>query len=314
MNKELADNNAVHIYEVSPRDGLQNEASVVSTEDKVALIEQLVAAGVQDVEVTSFVRASWIPQLADAPEVVARLPQVEGVRFWSLIPNMRGLERAIDSGVRHVATFMSASELHNKKNLNRTRRESMAALKEVVATAKGDGLTVRSYISTAFGCPYEGDVAPEKSLEVAEILMEAGADIVALGDTTGMANPLGVHEVLRCLTGAGIPVERIAMHMHDTRGTALVNVLAGYTFGVRTFDGSVGGVGGCPYAPGAAGNAATEDLVNLFQMMGVSTGIDLERLSEAGVALSAALGRELPGRYHRFHMGSRGAALVSRSA
>lgn len=294
----------VRIYEVSPRDGLQNESEIISADDKLGLIERLVGAGLKDIEVTSFVRPTWIPQLSDAGEVIARLPRAEGVRFWSLVPNRRGLERAIDSGVTNICTFMSASETHNKKNVNRTRAESLAALRDVVGIARDESVGIRGYISTVFGCPYEGPVAPEKTVELSLELLDAGVDELALGDTTGMGDPRLVHAVLQALTDAGVPLERIGLHMHDTRGTALANVLAGYEFGVRTFDGSVAGVGGCPYAPGAAGNAASDDLVNMFESMGIDTGVDLDGLAEAGVFLSSVLGRDLPGRYHRYHLGA----------
>ena len=294
----------VRIYEVSPRDGLQNESEIISADDKLGLIERLVGAGLKDIEVTSFVRPTWIPQLSDAGEVIARLPRAEGVRFWSLVPNRRGLERAIDSGVTNICTFMSASDTHNKKNVNRTRAESLAALRDVVGIARDESVGIRGYISTVFGCPYEGPVAPEKTVELSLELLDAGVDELALGDTTGMGDPRLVHAVLQALTDAGVPLERIGLHMHDTRGTALANVLAGYEFGVRTFDGSVAGVGGCPYAPGAAGNAASDDLVNMFESMGIDTGVDLDGLAEAGVFLSSVLGRDLPGRYHRYHLGA----------
>ena len=306
-----ADAPTVRIYEVSPRDGLQNESVVVPASDKVELIRRLESAGVSDIEVTSFVKPSWIPQLADAREVIASLhtlasdPTLDSdVRFWALIPNRRGLERSIDSGVKHIATFMSASETHNKKNLNRTRRESLAGLADVIGTAKDSDQTVRAYLSTVFGCPYEGHVPVENTVQMALELMSHGADEIALGDTTGMGHPGQVLEVIDALTSAGIPVERIALHMHDTRGTALANVLAGFQAGVRTFDGSVAGVGGCPYAPGASGNAASDDLVHLFEAMGETTGIDIQALASAGVFLSERLGRKLPGRYHRYHLGS----------
>jgi hydroxymethylglutaryl-CoA lyase len=295
----------VRIYEVSPRDGLQNESAVVPTEAKIALIEALVAAGLRDIEVTSFVRAAWIPQLSDAADVVARLPRVEGARFWALVPNVRGLERAIESGIRGVSTVMSASESHNLKNLNRTRRESLEGLREVLAIAREEGLSTRAYLSTAFGCPYEGAVPVAQVRELALALVDLGADELALGDTTGMGNPWLVAEVVESLVAAGIGIERIGLHLHDTRGTALANALAGYQCGVRTFDGSVAGVGGCPYAPGAAGNAASDDLVQMFESMGVPTGVDLDRLVAAGEQLALSLGRELPGRYHRYARGAR---------
>jgi hydroxymethylglutaryl-CoA lyase len=224
------------------------------------------------------------------------------------VPNQRGLERALDTGVQHICTFMSASETHNKKNVNRTRAESLAALQEVIGVAKDEGMGVRSYLSTVFGCPYEGAVPVAETLRLAQAMLDAGADEIALGDTTGMGDPRMVVDVLRTLTGAGIPLDRLSLHMHDTRGTALANVLTGWQLGVRTFDGSVGGLGGCPYAPGAAGNAASDDLVNLFESMGVHTGIDLVALAEAGHFLAGVLGRPLPGRYHRYHQGQRAKA------
>ena len=294
----------VRIYEVAPRDGLQNEVVAISTADKVRLIEALVGCGFTDIEVTSFVRPTWIPQLADAAEVVAALPRSEGVRYWGLVPNRQGLERALGVGLHHVATVMSASETHNQKNLNRTRRESLAGLREVIGEAVANDVAVRAYISTVFGCPYEGAVDVERTVELAGELLAAGADEVALGDTTGMANPTQVSHVIARMVAAGISVDRLALHLHDTRGAALANALSGWQAGVRTFDGSVAGVGGCPYAPGAAGNAATEDLVAMFEAMGVHTGVDLDATADVGVFLAGVLGRELPGRYHRFHVGA----------
>ena len=295
----------VRIYEVSPRDGLQNESEVVGTADKLGLIRRLLDAGVSDIEVTSFVRPSWIPQLADAAELVAALPTIArdfpDARFWALVPNRRGLERALDGQVRHICTFMSSSETHNKKNVNRTRAESLAALRQVIGVARDEGIGVRSYLSTVFGCPYEGAVSIDETRRLAQELLAAGADELALGDTTGMGSPRMVFDVLAALVDDGVPLDRIALHMHDTRGTALANVLAGWQFGVRTFDGSVGGLGGCPYAPGAAGNAASDDLVQLFASMGSETGIDLDRLAQAGHFLAGVLGRPLPGRFHQFH-------------
>ncbi len=299
----------VRIYEVSPRDGLQNESTLVSTQTKLELIHALIAAGVKDIEATSFVRPSWIPQLADAADLAVRLPRDTDVRFWALIPNTRGLERALETGLRHVATFMSASETHNQKNLNRTRRESLGALREVIATAKAEGMGVRAYLSTVFGCPYEGPVAIGQITPLVMELLGAGADEVALGDTTGMGNPRLVGEVLGALTAAGAPIDRLALHMHDTRGTALANLYAGWQAGVRSFDGSVGGVGGCPYAPGASGNAATDDIVHMFEAMGCHTGVDLDALASSGLLLAEALGRALPGRYLQYHEGARGRRL-----
>ncbi|MFZ5476085.1 MAG: hydroxymethylglutaryl-CoA lyase [Myxococcota bacterium] len=295
---------SVRIYEVSPRDGLQNEATVVPTAAKAELVARLAGAGLPDVEVTSFVRPRWIPQLADAQELVPMLPRVDGCAYWGLVPNRVGLERALECGVRNVATFMSASETHNKKNVNRTIRESLAGIEEVIHVAKDEGMRVRSYVSTVFGCPYEGPVAPEATLRLAEAMVAAGADEISLGDTVGVANPRQVEEVLAAITRA-IPLEKLAVHFHDTRGTALANALTAWRCGVGTFDASVGGLGGCPYAPGAAGNLATEDLVYMFEGMGVATGVDLPRLAEAGVFAAEVLGRELGGRYHRAFVGER---------
>jgi hydroxymethylglutaryl-CoA lyase len=301
---------AIRLHEVAPRDGLQNEAKVVSTADKLALIERLARSGLRDIEVSSFVRPTWIPQLADASDVVSNLPQIEGVRYWALVPNRRGLERAIAAGVGHIATFMSASQTHNQKNLNRTRRESLLGLQRVHEIARDEGLQIRSYISTVFGCPYEGDVAAEATLELCHELLQTGTDVIALGDTTGMANPRQVGDMVRLLVDSGVPVDKLALHLHDTRGTALANALAGYQAGVRCFDGSAAGLGGCPYAPGASGNAATDDLVHMFEAMGISTGVDLEALTDAGLFLSGVLGRTLPGRYHQYRTAT--ACLVSR--
>lgn len=304
----------VRLYEVSPRDGLQNEPEILSIEAKRRLIGGLVDAGFTDIEVTSFVRPSWVPQLADAAELVRSLPPTPGVRYWGLVPNERGLERAIECGLRNVATVLSASETHNRKNVNRTRQESLGAMRQVIASASDEGVAVRSYISTVFGCPYEGEVSIRDSVYLAAQLFEAGAHEVALGDTTGMADPVLVQRVVGAMVEAGLPLDRIALHLHDTKGTALANVLSGYLAGVRTFDGSIGGVGGCPYAPGASGNAASEDLAHMFQAMGIETGIDLERASQVGVALADDLGRELPGRFHRFWLGSQARARAVRSA
>jgi len=292
-------NKSVSIYEVSPRDGLQNEATVLSTDQKLELIHRLIASGVKDIEVTSFVRPSWIPQLADAADLVMNLPQVDDVRYWGLIPNRRGLERAIDCGLTHVATFLSASETHNQKNLNRTQRETLAAQTEVIRSAKAEAMVVRAYISTVFGCPYEGEVEVSKTIRLAKSLLNAGADVIVLGDTIGMANPNQVSAVIEAVRDAGIPLDSTALHMHDTRGTAVANVVAGLKAGIRTFDGSIGGVGGCPYAPGAAGNAATEDLIHVLEAMGWDTGVDIERAAAAGLYLADALGRDLPGRMHQ---------------
>jgi len=304
----------IRIHEVAPRDGLQNEAAIVPTEVKVDFIRRLVDSGCRDIEVSSFVRPRWIPQLADAAEVVARLPQRDDVTYWGLVPNQRGLDRAVDCGMNAVATFMSASETHNTRNLNRTRRESLQGLRQVIGSAAGSGLRVRAYISTVFGCPFEGAVAPEACLDLAEELLASGAELIALGDTTGMANPTQVRELVALFEDSGIPLENLALHMHDTRGTALANVLAGFEAGIRHFDASVAGLGGCPYAPGASGNLASEDLVYMLREMGHETGVDLDGLALAGHFIEDALGRELPGRYHLYDKGTRSSSRRSESA
>jgi hydroxymethylglutaryl-CoA lyase len=305
----------VRIHEVSPRDGLQNEAAVVPTATKAALVGRLEAAGLRDVEVTSFVRPDWIPQLSDAAELVAALGPAGSCARWGLVPNRVGLERARSVGLSHVATVLSASETHNRKNLNRSIDASLAGVSEVLAAARAGGLGTRAYVSTVFGCPYEGDVAPAATLRIARRLLEAGAGILVLGDTTGMANPALVERVVGVLVDGGVPVEALALHMHDTRGGALANALTAWRCGVGIFDASVSGIGGCPYAPGAAGNLATEDLVYMFHGMGVTTGVDLEALAEAGAFMESALGRALPGRYHQAWLGERDrAATVAMAA
>ena len=297
----------VRVYEVCLRDGLQNEPTHVPTVSKVAIARRLVEAGFKDIEVTSFVRPRWIPQLADAAEVLRQLPEVEGVRYWSLVPNRVGLDRALEANVRHIATFLSASETHNKKNVNRTVRESLAGLERVIGAARAEGLTVRSYISTVFGCPYEGTVDIERTVRLAKALLAAGAHEIALGDTTGMADPGLVKRTLQALFDAGINKDVLAVHFHDTRGTALVNAYAAWQEGIRSFDGSIGGTGGCPYAPGASGNASTEDLLYMFHQMDIHTGVDLDTAAHVGVFMEQVLGRPLPGRVHRYWVGRQGA-------
>ena len=306
----------VRIHEVSLRDGLQNEPEVVPTATKLAHLEHLLSAGFTDIEVTSFVRPRWVPQLADAADVARSLPDAQGVRFWALVPNPVGLDRALDANIRHVATILSASETHNQKNVNRTVAESMAGLRQVIRTAVAEGVSVRAYVSTVFGCPYEGPVDPRRTLDLALELLDLGAQEIALGDTIGAGNPRQVREILGFLAENGLPIDKTACHFHDTRGTALLNVWIAYEFGVRTFDGSVGGVGGCPYAPGAAGNVASEDLVYLFHESGVETGIDLDRACMAGEFMENVLGRRLPGRYLHNWQGQRerAAKRAARSA
>lgn len=295
---------AIQIFEVSPRDGLQNEKEIVPTEGKLELIQRLVDAGHQDIEVTSMVHPAWVPQLADAEILLKSLPKNSSTRFWALIPNRKGMERALQVGIKHVATFMSASQTHNRKNLNRTQEESLENIRIVTEMALDEGAQVRAYLSTVFGCPYEGDVAIERSVALTQKLLDLGIQQVSLGDTTGMGDPILVQKVLSKMQTAGIAMDSLALHMHDTQGSALANILMGYQMGIRTFDGSVGGVGGCPYAPGASGNVATEDMINMFHKMGLDTGIDLNKTAEAGVFLSSLLQKPLPGKYHQYYLGA----------
>jgi hydroxymethylglutaryl-CoA lyase len=288
----------VSVYEVSPRDGLQNERATVPLRGKLRLIDSLVAAGLLRLEITSFVSPKWIPQLADADELSAHATPPPGVTFSALCPNAKGLERARAGGMREIAVFLSASETHNRKNVNKSVAETLAAFEETIAPALGYGMRVRGYVSTVWGCPYEGDVDPKRALEIARRLLAMGCYQVSLGDTIGVGTPRQTERVLQLMLGE-IPPGRLAMHMHDTRGTALANVLVGLEMGVRDFDASVGGLGGCPYAPGAAGNLATEDLVYMLHGMGVQTGIDLERLVEAGRVAESVVGRPLPGKVHQ---------------
>jgi hydroxymethylglutaryl-CoA lyase len=291
----------VSIYEVSPRDGLQNEKATVRLRDKIRLIDALVAAGLKRIEVTSFVSPKWIPQLADADELANHLrhaPPPRGVRFSALVPNAKGLERAKAAGLEEIAVFMSASETHNKKNVNKSIAETLDAFDETIAPARAAGMRVRGYVSTVWGCPYEGDIDPKRAIAIARRLLDMGCYQISFGDTIGVGTPRQTKRILEMALDA-MKAPEIAMHMHDTRGTALPNIVVGLELGIRDFDASVGGMGGCPYAPGAAGNMATEDLVYMLHGMGIGTGIDLERLVEAGKAAESIVGRLLPGKVHQ---------------
>ncbi|WMJ15325.1 hydroxymethylglutaryl-CoA lyase [Geobacillus proteiniphilus] len=286
----------VTIKEVGPRDGLQNEATPIATADKIAWINLLSETGLSYIEVTSFVHPKWIPQLADAVEVAAGIRRKAGVTYAALVPNEKGLERALGAGVDEVGVFMSASETHNQKNINKTIAATFPVLEAVVKTAKQAGKTVRGYVSTVFGCPYEGPVAVDQVLMVADRLLAMGVDELSLGDTIGVATPKQVEEVLTIVLRR-FPADRIAMHFHDTRGTALANILVSMEMGITTFDSSLGGLGGCPYAPGASGNVATDDLVYMLHGMGIETGIDVEQLTKAALFIRDKIGRPLPSRY-----------------
>jgi hydroxymethylglutaryl-CoA lyase len=288
----------VSVYEVSPRDGLQNEGAQVATHAKVRLVDALVDAGISRIEVGSFVAPKWVPQMSDADEVCRMIERRPGVTYAGLCPNARGLGRALAAKVDEIAVFVSASETHNSKNVNKTIAQTLQAFEPVIGPAVERGLKVRGYVSTMWGCPYEGDVDPKRGLALAKHLLGAGCYQISLGDTIGVGTPLQTQRILDLFT-AELPLEQIALHLHDTRGTALANVLVGLQAGVTTFDASVAGLGGCPYAPGAAGNLATEDLVYTLHGMGIETGIDLDKLWQAGQVAEAIVGRELPGKVHR---------------
>ncbi|MEM8610178.1 MAG: hydroxymethylglutaryl-CoA lyase [Myxococcota bacterium] len=288
----------VSVYEVAPRDGLQNESAQVATHAKVRLIEALVDAGVTRIEAGSFVAPKWVPQMADADEVFGMIQRRPGVTYSGLCPNARGLVRALAADVDEVAVFVSASETHNLKNVNKTIAQTLTAFEDVVGPAVERGLRARAYVSTMWGCPYEGDVDPKRGLELAQQLLGLGCYQISLGDTIGVGTPLQTQRIVELFLSA-LPSEQIALHLHDTRGTALANVLVGLQMGITTFDSSVAGLGGCPFAPGAAGNLATEDLVYTLHGMGIETGIDLEKLWQAGQVAEAIVGRELPGKVHR---------------
>ncbi len=287
---------SVKIVEVGPRDGLQNEKVTIPTDAKVAYITALGDAGLRVIEAGAFVSPKWVPQMADTAEVYAEIPKDPGVDYPVLVPNMKGLERAIDAGVRSIAIFTAASETFNTRNINMSIDESLDNYAPVTLRALQEGMKVRGYVSTAFGCPYEDEVPPEKVLEVCARVLDLGCYEVSVGDTIGVGTPMQVQGVIGMLLQV-IPASKLAMHFHDTRGTALANTLAALEMGIATFDASSGGLGGCPYAPGASGNLATEDLVYMLDRMGIDTGVDLNRLVEASSIIAPYLDHPLPGRY-----------------
>jgi hydroxymethylglutaryl-CoA lyase len=287
---------SIRIVEVGPRDGLQNEQVTIPTEVKVEYITALADAGLKVIEAGAFVSPRWVPQMADTAEVYRNIPKDPGVDYPVLVPNAKGLDRAIEAGVKSIAIFTAASETFNKRNINMTIDESLENYALVAARAQEEGMRVRGYISTAFGCPYEGDVPPEKVLEVSARLLDLGCYEVSVGDTIGVGTPMQVQGVIGVLLQV-IPAGKLAMHFHDTRGTALANTLAALEMGIPTFDASSGGLGGCPFAPGASGNLATEDLVYMIDRMGIETGVDLNRLVAASSIVARYLDHPLPGRY-----------------
>lgn len=299
----------IKIVEVGPRDGLQNEKSLVPTAVKIELIERLAACGLPVVEATSFVSPKWVPQLADAAEVLAGLRRREGVVYPVLVPNLQGLQRAIEAGVEEIAVFTAASDAFTRKNINASIEESLQRLQPVIVQARGQGLRVRGYVSTVLGCPYQGEVAVSEVVRVARRLIDAGCYEISLGDTIGVGTPHRARAMLRACA-AEIPMAQLAVHFHDTRGQALANIYACLEEGVRTVDASVAGLGGCPYAAGASGNVATEDLLYLLDGLGFDSGVDLDALSETARWISAQLGREPASKLGRV----RGAASAEKAA
>jgi hydroxymethylglutaryl-CoA lyase len=282
----------VRVVEVGPRDGLQNESKTIPTDSKVAFVDALSDAGYEEIEVSAFVSPQWVPQLADAEEVFARIRRKDSTVYSALVPNRRGLERALGAKVRKVAVFTAASETFNRKNVNASIQESIERFQPVVDGARRENIPVRGYVSTAFWCPYEGRISPDAVAGVVRQLLDLGVDEISIGDTIGKAVPAEVHALLDLLLDH-VDQDRLAMHFHDTYGNAIANVLASYERGIAVFDSSAGGVGGCPFAPGAAGNVATEDLILALTRAGASVSPDLERVRAASALLSTVLGRPL---------------------
>jgi hydroxymethylglutaryl-CoA lyase len=286
----------VTIVEVGPRDGLQNEAVTVATAEKIRFVDRLTTAGHRVIEVSAFVSPKWVPQMADASAVFAGIRRGEGVRYSALVPNLAGLERAHAAGVAEIAVFAAASETFSLRNINQTIGDSLETYRGVVDRAHAAGMRVRGYLSTAFGCPFEGEVPASRVVDLASRLIDLGVFEVALSDTIGIAHPGQVYGVMEAVV-ARIPVTGLALHFHDTRGTALANVMAGLDCGVTTFDSAAGGLGGCPYAPGAAGNLATEDLLYMLHGLGIDTGVSIDGVVSASLELEHSLDHLLPSRY-----------------
>ena len=282
---------SVRIVEVGPRDGLQNEKTIVAAADKIALIDRLSGCGLKSIEATSFVSPKWVPQLADAAEVYAGIHKRDGVSYPVLVPNEKGYDRAREVGVTEIAVFSAASEAFNQKNINASIDESLQRFEPVVSKAKADGVKVRGYVSTVLGCPYQGEVPLADVVRVSKALHDMGCYEVSLGDTIGIGTPGKARAMLEAVAGE-VPMDALAVHFHDTRGQALANILACLEAGVRVVDSSVSGTGGCPYAKGASGNVASEDVVYMLHGMGIATGIDLDKLIDAGAYISDFLGRK----------------------
>jgi len=286
----------ITVVEVGPRDGLQNERAAVSTADKIEFVNKLSAAQLPVIEVSAFVSPKWVPQMADAGQVFAGITRRPGTRYTALVPNLAGLERAQQAGVTEIAVFAASTETFSRKNINQSINDSFATYRQVCDAAHAGGLRVRGYLSTAFGCPYEGPVSPAVVATLTARLIDLGAFEVAVSDTIGIAHPGQIPAVLEAVL-ARVPVDQIALHFHDTRGTALANVMASLEFGVATFDASAGGLGGCPYAPGAAGNLATDDLIYMLDGLGADTGVLLSAVSEASAFIESRLDHRLPSRH-----------------
>jgi hydroxymethylglutaryl-CoA lyase len=283
----------VDVREVGPRDGLQNEAPV-PIDARVRLIDALARTGLRHIEAAAFVSPAAIPPMAGADDVMAQIDRVPGVVYSALVPNPKGAELAVAAGADEIELVVSASETHNQKNVKRSVADSLVGARDVVEIGHAGGIVVEAIVSTAFGCPYEGDIAPERVSQIAGLLLDAGADRLSFGDTTGMATPRRVADLLDALDRAGIAADRVGLHFHNTRGTALANVVAALERGVTRFDASIGGLGGCPYAPGASGNAVTEDLVHMLHDMNIETGVDLDELLQCAALAQDLVGRELP--------------------
>jgi len=287
---------SVTVVEVGPRDGLQNERAAITTADKIAFIDRLSDAGHQVIEVSAFVSPKWVPQMADATQVFAGITRRPGTRYTALVPNQQGLARAIDAKVDEVAVFAAASETFSRRNINQSIEQSLTTYAAVCADAAAAGLRVRGYLSTCFVCPFEGPIEPQRVADISARLLDIGVYQVAVSDTIGAAHPGMVPRVLDFVTKR-VPIADVALHFHDTRGTALANVLAGLDYGVTTFDSSAGGLGGCPFAPGAAGNLATEDLLFMLNGLGVETGVSIDTVAAASRAIESKLDHPLASRF-----------------
>ncbi|MFN7966294.1 MAG: hydroxymethylglutaryl-CoA lyase [Acidobacteriota bacterium] len=290
---------SVRIFEVGPRDGLQNESKLLPLSQKLEFVARLVDAGLKDIEVGAFVHPRWVPQMSESDALVPQLPRHDGVRYWALIPNRRGLERAIAAGVTHGCLLMSATESHSRRNLNRSIADGLAENEALAREASTHGLTLRGYISVVFGCPFEGNVSLDVTHRIADHYASIGVSEISLGDTTGMGHPDQVRAAAQRFIGA-FGAERIAFHFHDTRGTGLANAYAVLDQGARTLDTSAGGIGGCPYAPGASGNLATEDLLHLLGRMNIETGVDVAKIVETSRWLRDGAGLTITAKYFQF--------------